>query len=246
MLIFLLILFLIILFYKKKDYFKNTDIIFIDKDELYSFLIQDNDNYYKTFNDNDFIVRNISNINEYHDMINRSVVNCSDDIKDKINNCIENIKKKFNDINYDYFDGQKFNKIIWKIGFVKGKLYEGGLPHTRNDNIILPIDYLQSLDNTELIRLLIHEKIHIYQKSYPDDIAKYLKKNNFTVSDTIIYNRRANPDMDNKIYKDKDNKLYYSQYNRNPKNIMDVTYYPINNSLYEHPFEKMAYNISNY
>jgi len=245
---FLIILFIFYLFYKKKDYFMNTNnnIVFINKDDLYNLLICDNDNYYTTFNENDLHVRNIKHITDYHIFINNSVTECSDDIKKHIIKCIKMIETKFNDINYDYFNGKKFNKIIWKIGFIKGKLYEGGLPHTRNDVIILPIEYLESIDNNALIKLLIHEKIHVYQKSYPNDIAKYLIINNFTVSDMIIYNKRANPDMDNKIYKDKDNKLYYSQYNKNPKNIMDVTYYPINNSLHEHPYEKMAYDISNY
>jgi hypothetical protein len=61
-----------------------------------------------------------------------------------------------------------------------------------------------------------------------------------------INNKRANPDMDDKLYMDKDNNIYYSQYNKNPKSIMDVRYFPINESSYEHPFEKMAYEISNY
>ena len=50
--------------------------------------------------------------------------------------------------------------------------------------------------------------------------------------------------MNNKIYKDKNNHLYYSQYNDNPNKITDVTFHPINNSLHEHPFEKMAYDLS--
>ena len=218
---------------------------FLNNDTLYDFLIKDNDNYYKTFNKNDMIVRNINSINDYHKIIKQSVCNCSEVIKNKIIKCINLIDNKINNINYDYFNGEKFNKIIWKIGFIKGKLYEGGLPHTRNDIIILPIDYLESLDNITLTKLLIHEKIHVYQKLYHDDIEKYLIKNNFNIINKIIYNRRANPDMHNKIYMDKDNNIYYSQYNNKPKNIMDVTYYPINNSLHEHPFEKMAYEISN-
>ena len=32
--------------------------------------------------------------------------------------------------------------------------------------------------------------------------------------------------MNNKFYKDKDNNIYYSQYNDNPKKITDVTFYP--------------------
>jgi len=233
--------------YKNKETFINTsDIIFINKDDLTRILINDSDNYYKTFNKNDMIVRNINNMDEYYHMISNSTIDCTDDIKDKIIKYIFKIKDKFKNIDSYYMNGKKFNNIIWKIGLIKGKLYEGGLPHTRNDIIILPIEYLVSIDEKTFINLLIHEKIHVYQKLYPDDMDKYLIKNNFTVVNNMITNMRANPDMNNKIYKDKDNNMYYSQYHDKPKNIMDVTFHPINNSLYEHPFEKMAYELSNY
>lgn len=232
--------------YNMREHMNNTKIIFLNKNNLSDYLIQDNDNYYKTFNNNDMIVRNIKNINEYYKMINKSVVDSNDTIKNKILECIKKIENKFNNKNYEYFNGNKFNNITWKIGFIKGKLYEEGLPHTRDQVIILPIEYIESINNDTLIRLLIHEKIHVYQKIYHDDIAIYLINNNFTMVDNNINNKRANPDMDDKLYMDKDNNIYYSQYNKNPKSIMDVRYFPINESLYEHPFEKMAYEISNY
>jgi hypothetical protein len=247
MFLFLLFLFIFYVFYRNKEKFINTsNIIFINKNDLTNILIQDNDNYYKTFNKNDMIVRNIKHINDYYEIIKNSTIDCNNKIKDKIIKCIFKVEEKFKNINLDYMDGKKFNNITWKFGFIKDKLYEGGLPHTRNDNIILPFDYLESIDENSLIKLLIHEKIHVYQKLYHDDIEKYLIKNNFNIVNKIITNRRANPDMDNKIYKDKNNNAYYAQYNNKPKDIMDVTYYPINNSLHEHPFEKMAYELSNY
>ena len=236
--------------YNMREHMNNTKIIFLNKNNLSDYLIQDNDNYYKTFNNNDMIVRNIKNINEYYQIINKSVVDSNDIIRNKILKCIKKIENKFNNKNYEYFNGNKFNNITWKIGFIKGKLYEEGLPHTRDQVIILPIEYVESINNDTLIRLLIHEKIHVYQKIYHDDIAIYLINNNFTMVDNNINininNKRANPDMDDKLYMDKDNNIYYSQYNKNPKSIMDVRYFPINESSYEHPFEKMAYEISNY
>ena len=58
------------------------------------------------------------------------------------------------------------------------------------------------------------------------------------------YLGRANPDIDKYLYK-KDMDIYYSRYNDNPNSITDVTYYPINDSTLEHPYEMMAYNLSN-
>jgi len=237
-----LLLFLGFLLINKDSIQKN--IIFLTKEELYRELVQNDDKYYNTFNKNDMNVRNITNINDYHKLIMLSTIDCDENNKNKIINCINIIKNKFNNIKFDYFDGGKFNNIKWQIGFVKGKLYEGGLPHTRNSTIILSDDYIQTINDKSLITLLIHEQIHIYQKLYPDDILKYLNAHNFTEAHITIKNKRANPDMNNKFYKDKDNNIYYSQYNDNPKKITDVTFYPINNSLYEHPFEKMAYELS--
>jgi predicted metalloprotease with PDZ domain len=153
-----------------REHMNNTKIIFLNKNNLSDYLIQDNDNYYKTFNNNDMIVRNIKNINEYYQIINKSVVDSNDIIRNKILKCIKKIENKFNNKNYEYFNGNKFNNITWKIGFIKGKLYEEGLPHTRDQVIILPIEYVESINNDTLIRLLIHEKIHVYQKIYHDDI----------------------------------------------------------------------------
>jgi hypothetical protein len=102
-------------------------------------------------------------------------------------------------------------------------------------------------DDNQLIKLLIHEKIHIYQKMYPNDVQLYIKLNGFIpirkreMNDNI----RANPDLDNWIYKDKDSNIYKAQYNKEPKTISDVIYYPTDSQLYEHPYETMAITIEN-
>ena len=52
---------------------------------------------------------------------------------------------------------------------------------------------------------------------------------------------RSNPDLDDWIYIDKSNTLSCSYNNQNPDSINDVNCDPIN----EHPFEIMAYDITN-
>ena len=54
---------------------------------------------------------------------------------------------------------------------------------------------------------------------------------------------RANPDLDNWIYKDANNNIYKSYYNDMPSSIEDIKYYPVNNQRFEHPYEKMAIEI---
>lgn len=241
--IYILLLIVLILFLQQKPF---DSIYFLNKEQLFDLLKNDNDNYYKTFNKNDYKTRNINNINEYINLIKESTTDFTHFEKTKIIRCVEKVNIYFDNIEYEWFNGKKANTIAWKFGCVKGTLYENGLPHTRIDTIILPKDHL-GLDDNKLIKLLIHEKIHVYQKMYPNDVQLYIKLNGFIpikqreMNDNI----RANPDLDNWIYKDKDSNIYKAQYNKEPKTISDVIYYPTDSQLYEHPYETMAITIQN-
>lgn len=227
---------------------ENNKIIFISGINLYNILKEDNDDYYKSFYKTDFKVRNIKNINEYIQLIQKSTTDFSNEEKIKLNKCIKDINIILSNIrDLEWFDGNKAIDIPWKIGCIKGKLYENGLPHTRDDIIILSTDHIREYSEKKLTKTLLHEKVHIYQKIYKNDIDKYLKNNNFMrvkkrdANDNI----RANPDLDNWIYKD--NKyLYKAEYIDNPLTVEDIIYKPINNQSYEHPFERMAIDIENF
>jgi len=248
----LFIIFFIYLFkflsYKLEKF--EQQIYFLNNNELLNILLENKDNYYNSFYKNDYISRKIKSINEYYENIEKSVYNFSDDQKNKIQEAIkiieENIKSKCN--NLEYFDINKFNEIPWKFGCVTGKLYENGLPHTRDDIIVLSYQDLNIYSNTKLQKTLLHEKIHIYQKKNPDDTIKFLNINNFVKYKKRAEddNIRANPDLDNWIYQNKENQILKASYNSNPKSIEDIIYEPLNNQSYEHPFEKMAIDFENY
>jgi hypothetical protein len=241
--IYILLLILLILFLQQKPF---DSIYFLNKEQLFDLLKNDNDNYYKTFSKNDYKTRNINNINEYINLIKESTTDFTHVEKDKLIRCVEKVNIYFDNIEYKWFNGQKANAILWKFGCVKGTLYENGLPHTRIDTIILSKEHLNTYDN-KLIKLLIHEKIHVYQKMYPNDVQLYIKLNGFIpikkreMNDNI----RANPDLDNWIYKDKESNIYKAEYKKDPKTIRDVIYYPSDSQLYEHPYETMAITIEN-
>ena len=224
-----------------------NNITFITKENLLDNLLEDNDNYYKTFYKNDLKARNINNVNDYYKKINDSVTDADKDIKEKVILGITQANKFLNNINYDYFDGKECNKLLWKIGFVKNKLYESGLPHTRGDIIILSVEGVKYNTLKKLINTLIHEKVHIYQKKFPEKMNNYISFYNFKkIKKRDEYdNIRANPDLDNYIYQDSDNNTYKAQYNKNVLSVEDIVYYPKNNQMYEHPFEKMAIEIEN-
>lgn len=247
----ILIIFLASIFYSYRieqfnSYYDSfLPIFFFKNDELYNELINDNDNYYEKFSIYDMRARNINKIDDYYSKINRSVDNFTEEDKEKIINNINAVNDFFDSYKTVGFDGKKINQIPWKIGKVKGKLYEDGLPHTRSDIIILPDKYIQKND-TDLAKLLIHEKVHIYQKKYPEDVQEYLNHHNIkqylTLSEQFS-KKRANPDLDDKIYYD-DKIIYYTNYNNEyPESIQDITYKKNYGQKSEHPFEKMAIEI---
>jgi hypothetical protein len=232
------------------DYFTNydnIDILFLSKENLYNILKNNKDSYYNKFYKNDFKARNINNINEYIYNIKYYIEDMNNEHKKKLKNCIIKVNNFFNNINKDWFNGIKANNINWIIGMNIGNYYENGLPHTRDNVIILSKHHIENYDEHKLIKTLIHEKVHLYQKIYKDDVNIYIKKNNFTKIKlrNEFDNIRANPDLDNWIYKDNKNNILKATYNNNPSSIEDIKYSPINVQSYEHPFEKMAIEIEN-
>ena len=243
-LLFILINILLNINYIEKYNDKN---IFLDSKSLLNFLIKNNDNYYQTFFENDFKVRNIKNINEYFEMIQSSVTDFTMNEIKKIKKCIKNADLFFSKINYEWFDGEKCINLQWIIGCVKGRLYENGLPHTRGDVIILSKKHLNEYSEKKLTNTLIHEKVHVYQKKFKLDVEKYIISNNYKKikKRDIIDNVRANPDLDNWIYKDAENNINTALYNKNPTSVEDIKYVPQNFQMFEHPYENMAIFIEN-
>jgi len=214
-------------------------IVFLDKNILYKYLIQDNDNYYKTFTQKDMNVRKIQSVDEYHAYIQQSVGDFTRTQKQNITESIRKADSFFSQLNFPAVDNDKILNICWVIGCINGNLYEGGLPHTRINVILLPGDMLNNM-SPDLTKTLIHEKIHVYQKLFPEDMKKYFTSKGLYVTGKrdISDNIRANPDSDEYIYKDCKGILYALDYISDPKHIEDV-----NKNGEDHPNEEMAYQI---
>lgn len=205
--------------------------------------IQSNTTYYNSMTSLDWMARHVNNINEYYDMMRKSVVNFTENEKSILTDAINRANNKIDKISLHWFNGKLANKLKWKIGLVEGRLYEYGLPHTINDTIILNRnDISTKYDSYHLINTLIHEKVHIYQKAYPMQVKQYLDINNYKEvrKRTKMDNIRANPDIDDMVYS-KDGTIYATQYNESPLSIIDVTNH---DQTYEHPFERMAIEIA--
>ena len=187
---------------------------------------------------NEIILFNEKNIREANYLLNKYL---SNNLSNNLNNN-ENIN-------------------TWNICITKNN-FMFDFPFTLGSIIFLPISYIISCDkeskNNEYITTLIHEKIHIYQRYNLNIWNKYIEKysnwkkiniNYLLNSDNIIYN----PDtlyINNQYLYIIDNILYFGYLNKELKtewiNIDNKEI--ITNKLlpeYEHPFEELAYKISN-
>lgn len=225
--IFIIVCIISYIYISNESFANKTEIIFLNKSETQDFIYRDSDNYIKSLSIYDLFARKVMNTGEYIEKILNSCLDFTEIQKKKISKCAK-IAKSF-------FD----NKYNWKFSLID-KDYEEGFPHTRKDIIFLSPNVIDNIDD-ELIKILIHESIHIYQR-YNKSINNYLRDNNYTISrrrdtEPLI---RANPDLDDYIYLDKYGKeMIYKYKSIRPTGINDII--PNNN---EHPFEKMAYEIS--
>jgi len=209
----------------------NDDNYYLNKEETINFILNDNDNYIKSLSQFDLIARKVKSSNEYISKIINECLCFNETQIEKINKCT-NIANNF-----------YFNKYRWKFALI-GNVYEEGYPHTREDIIFLSPKIINYSDDA-LIEILIHESIHIYQRYNKEEINDYLISNGYSISrkretEPLI---RANPDLDEYIYKDKnDIEMIYKYSCKNPISMNDLIKSSNNN---EHPFEVMAYEISN-
>jgi hypothetical protein len=213
-------------------YYFNINIEFYNPKQIGNFL--KHDNYFLDMNDINLKLRKISDKNEYIKNINKHFCNFSllDKIILKYN--VNKANNILNNLNYQGFKGSKLNSIPWVIACSKDD-YEFGFPHTRQNIIILNKN---SIYKKKLYKTLIHERIHIYQRFFPNDVNEFLNINNFKKISKITDTDRINPDTDGNLYS-KDNIIYECKIQNNEVKCTN------NSFLYEHPYEYMAYLLSN-
>ena len=248
----------------------NNHLYYMTRDETSLFLEYDEDAYVANLSSIDLYARKAITKNEYLDVIKNSAASFTYSDREILDKCtkiadellrkvkIDSISKEKN-LNYSkYINYKDIATIKWVLAKTSAEdsedkiyRYEEGLPHTRKNIIFLSTKVINYSED-ELIKILIHEKIHIYQR-YNEKLFKNIINNmgyteisniNEISADTLKY-IRANPDLDKKVYKNiTDGNLMLCLYNSDrPNGINDVV---IKDYSMEHPYEKIAYEISEY
>jgi hypothetical protein len=231
----------IIYFYNQVNKKQYSNLFFLSKNELYEFLKADHDNYYSSFSLTDLQVRNANTVEEYVNNFQVSISEFDDNEKEKLKKVSEKADNLLRVFKKNHFDGKKASEILWKFCCVQGKEYENGLPHTRNNVIIVSKELIAGSTENSLLKIAIHEKVHVYQKLYPEETEMYLKDQRFEKLKKKHQDVRANPDTDGWIYS-KNEETYEAVYKENPVSLEDVKISG-GSFKFEHPFEEMAYEI---
>jgi hypothetical protein len=245
-------------------------------EETARFLESDEDRYVANLSPLDLYARKVSSKEEYINIIKDEATHFNRGDKLILDKCtkkadellrnidINNISKESNLDYSKYLNYKDIANIKWVLAITRndnGGKYEDGLPHTRKNIIFLSQDVLNYSED-EIIKLLIHEKIHIYQR-HNEDLFKTIIYNmgyaeisaspasptspaspaSPVISQDKLKYVRSNPDVNNKIYKNvHTGELMICLYTSDkPKSINDII---IQNYSMEHPYEKIAYEIS--
>jgi hypothetical protein len=218
-------------------------------EDMCTFLRNDRDFYVQKMSAADLYARKVKTSLEY---INK-IADCNiNDVKLDPNDiqlilkCTINADKYLESYVYkSIIQGKDISKIPWKIAIVCDD-YEEGFPHTREDVIFLTRRSIK-VNEDALTSLLIHEKVHIFQRYNEKFMEWFLGSSGYQVvalSNDPKYKGlvRSNPDINNKVYRYMQGKemvfLYKSE---KPSGINDVH----DANGIEHPYEQMAYDIGN-
>lgn len=222
MIIFIVILVLLLWYVSKEPTFPGLT-------EIKRFIRDDIDGHIGSLNEKDLMDRRCNNRKEYKNIYLENIGEFSTSQKNILRSYSEEATKFLNSIKSPYINNKKMNSIPWKFAMTNNAI-ELGLPHTRGDIIFIPECKLNRT-REKMIRTLIHEKIHIYQRMYPCLFINTLSKMGYKKLGKIN-NREIlkNPDTDNSIYLHPDGTI-----------MMPRT---ISNSIDRHPNEFIAYSIA--
>jgi hypothetical protein len=132
---------------------------------------------------------------------------------------------------------KQLSDIEWNFACTIHPYYLDGLSHTRGDIIFLSDKVVSQSSVKSLAGILLHEKIHIWQRKFPEDMKAWIAQKGFEATHRVFDDslERSNPDTNGIIYKD----LGVKFTSLNPLDLHSVKY----NSSRDHPHEQMAYEI---
>ena len=224
---------------------------FITVEETRALLRDDKDGYFASLTEADLRARKAVDLANYKQIADSVVIYPTWNEGDRIYMAIQQLRKVYLSPNGLKFmvamgiDVSLFDSIPWKIALTFSDRYEEGFPHTRSDVIFLTQHFVRESLFYQLVKTMFHERVHIYQKAYPEKVSEWLLGAGFQKVGLRkkVHLIRANPDTDGILWKDPNGlTMRYTYFNNEPSGIEDVTL--ISKQTAEHPWEWMAYKLT--
>ena len=240
---------------------------FYTKDETKNFILNDRDKFMVKLDKVNYIARCVNSSDEYITIASKAATNFSDDEKYKLVKAIDYACDKLDNLDKRTFKGYGIIKKNlwnltknWTLAKTNDRVLEMGMPHTRENIIFISGYYLANNDDIKKIaKTMIHEILHIYQRTYRSEYIQFLKDHQWEIHPYNGNDKRINPDLDDIVWKRLAQKgevstkatlleaggykIYIALFNsRNPKDLKDIN---IKNPSDEHPYEYYAYKLSN-
>lgn len=178
------------------------------------------DYYYSTFSQIDYSVRNNPSLNKF--------IKC---LRHPTKQELAILKENTDKVDRDY--PKLANLIPWKF-IVFSQNMENKFPHTHGRFIFIHEDHIENIGYVTLF----HEKIHVYQRFYPCETNLLLAALGYTFHGISDNMGRSNPDINNIVYMDVENKVIDNSFVDGATDLTHIT------DARDHPYEIMAYEIS--
>jgi hypothetical protein len=213
----LIILVILIILYLIINYLKKPSINYIS------------DPFFDRMSIYDLIAYNVKSKEEFKNKYIESITQFNNNELDKLNKNKDVANKMIRQ--YIKENNNNFSRLLLKLSDINIEILKQPFikyPHTLGKTIFTPFVIEP--------KTIIHEKIHILQRLYPDDIDNIYKIDGYIKSDLKYKLQRNNPDNNNYIYTINNNPIVCLYNSENPKDINDIT-----KLIDDHPNEIYAY-----
>lgn len=205
---------------------------FLTTDETLDFIRKDPDDYVKNMSHADLAARKLRSKEDYARVASRVCADFTSHEKRLIDRLASRIDQRAKD-----FDGGRLSRLPWFFAKTRGDALEDGLPYTRGHVIFLPSDMIRD-EGSLLPKVLAHEKVHVYQRTYPERTRAFhaamgfrpLRVKGSIGRDALL---RSNPDEDVYVYARHGHPVGTYFNSHRPEHLSDVRGHP-------HPHEVMA------
>lgn len=205
--------------------------------------------YFKKMTELDLKARNTKSVQEYVFLYANSFQDFTKEQRAELQSMVAEINKKI-------MHHKNISSLPWNIAKVDVAV-ENGFPHTLGDMIILSDNFFMGQRHS-MMKTLLHEKVHVFQRKYQYETSVLLNALGYTkclVPPRLERTKRNNPDLDENIYcmgKKATLQMYDTPtpqslihsssvlYDMESDQITNNELFPLYVRQTEHPFEVMA------